>query len=208
MRLNSKDKLIAFSSLLLIIILFIAASFAVQQYNDSFISIVERGGAFGMLIYVLITVVAIVIAPISTIPLLPIASNLWGFIAAALLSIIGWAIGAMVAFSLARTYGAPLISKLISIQKLHKLEDKLPKGNLFWSVVYLRMILPVDLLSYLLGLFSTISWRHYFLATLIGITPFAFIFSYIGSLEAPYQLIFGAIGLPILSILYIVRWKK
>jgi len=37
----------------------------------------------------------------------------------------------------------------------------------------LRMVLPVDILSYALGLFSNISFIRYMLATIIGVTPFS-----------------------------------
>ena len=143
----------------------------------------------GMTVYVLITVAAIVIAPISTLPLLPIASNLWGWVTAAILSIIGWTIGSLIAFALARKYGVSLISKFISIEKINKFERMVPKENFFWSVVFLRMAIPVDILSYALGLFSKIKTKSYFFVTLIGVTPFAFVFAYAGKMPFVYQIL-------------------
>ena len=46
----------------------------------------------------------------------------------------------------------------------------------------MRMVIPVDVLSYAIGLFSTMSLKSYTLATVIGITPFAFIFAYTAKL--------------------------
>ena len=44
----------------------------------------------------------------------------------------------------------------------------------------LRILIPVDILSYALGLISAMPLSHYILATAIGITPFSFIWSYAG----------------------------
>jgi uncharacterized membrane protein YdjX (TVP38/TMEM64 family) len=40
------------------------------------------------------------------------------------------------------------------------------------------MVIPVDILSYVVGLLTNMSLWKYTLATIIGITPFSFIFSY------------------------------
>jgi len=61
------------------------------------------------------------------------------------------------------------------------------------------MVVPVDVLSYALGLFSNISKTRYFLATLIGVTPFAFLFAFVGSVNIFYQL--GAFGLAMVIFL-------
>lgn len=154
-------------------------------------------GILSMLIYVFIVIVAIVIAPISAMPLLSIASNLWGWILAAILSIVGWTIGALIAFEIARKYGVPLVNKFVSLKKIEQVERRIPKQNIFWSIVFLRMVIPVDILSYALGLFSEISRNKYFLATLIGVSPFAFVFAYAGEMPFYYQIIAFSIALMI-----------
>jgi len=171
----------------LILIIFILFSYIIQTNLEEIQKLIKNN-ILGMIIYVLITILAIVIAPISTLPLLPIASNLWGANISAVLSIIGWTIGALIAFIIARKYGVSIIQKFISLEKIYKLEKLIPQRNVFWSVVFLRMIIPVDILSYALGLFSKIKTRDYFIATLIGVTPFAFVFSYLGVMPLKYQI--------------------
>jgi len=70
----------------------------------------------------------------------------------------------------------------------------MPHQNLFWSVVLLRMALPVDVLSYGIGLFSKMSFSTYFWATLIGVVPFSFIYAYVGSLPVWYQVAILGVG--------------
>jgi len=171
-----------------ILALFVFLSFIATSYKSEINMLAERGGSFGVIIYIFITILAIVIAPISTVPLIPLASGLWGWFTAAILSIIGWAIGAQIAFHIARYFGKPLVEKFISIDKLTRFEARFSKQNMFWTVVFLRMTIPVDILSYSIGLFSNMQSRIYFFATLIGITPFAFVIAYAGTLTVWLQL--------------------
>ena len=201
------NRLKSFIEVLIIIVLFVFFSYIVQSNIDFFKGIIGDG-FLGMFFYVLITIVAIVIAPISTMPLLPIASNLWGVFSAALLSIIGWTVGAFIAFIIARTYGVPIIKKFVPIEKINKLEKMVPRENVFWGVVFLRMIVPVDILSYALGLFSKMKTRDYVLATLIGVSPFAFVFAYLGKMPIQYQLAAFLVIAIILIIGFIVKEKR
>ena len=134
-------------------------------------------------------IIATVIAPLSSVPLLPVVSSIYGWFIAGLLSVIGWTIGSVIAFWLARRYGMPLVKKIVSLESINNIEKRIPEDNLFWSIVFLRMVVPVDFLSYLLGLFSHIKYKTYFWATLIGVTPFAFILAYLGTLPLVYQII-------------------
>lgn len=182
-----KDKIITIIEIILIISFFIFFSYLIQT---NFVNIKDKiGSGFNSMIgYVFVVIISIVVAPISAFPLLPIASQLWGWFIAGILSIVGWSIGSIIAFSLARKYGVELIKKIIPLEKIAKYEKIIPQENVFLSIVFLRMSVPVDLLSYALGLFSRISFGRYALATVIGITPFAFIFAYAGTLPFYYQL--------------------
>jgi len=185
----NKNTTLSILGIVVILILFILASFIVHTYESEINMLTERGGAFGMIAYIFIVVLAIVIAPISTVPLIPIASGLWGWFMAGVLSITGWAIGAQIAFHLARHFGKPLVEKLIPIDKLNKFEERFLKEHIFWTIVFLRLVIPVDILSYAIGLFSNIKSSIYFFATVIGILPFAFVLAYAGTLTVWLQLI-------------------
>lgn len=186
-------------SLLLIVLLFILSSYLVRE-NIDFIKSLIGNDFSGILIYILITIIAIVIAPISMMPLVPIASNLWGWVSAGVFTFTGWTIGAFIVFWISRKYGVKLIKKFVSLEKINKLESKIPKENLFIDILLLRMIIPVDVLSYALGLFTKINFKTYAITTMIGIIPFTFVFSYLGTVSLYYQ-IFGLIGIGIVIIL-------
>jgi len=174
--------------LFLIVVVFILATMLTNHYQTIIADVVTKNNGASLFIYVAVTILATVIAPVSTLPLIPLATSMWGWFVAGLLSIIGWVLGAQIAFFLARKYGKKLVIKITSLQKLEKIEHQFGTGNIFWTIILLRMTVPVDILSYALGLFSTVSTRTYFFATLLGVIPFAFIFAYTGSLSLGNQL--------------------
>ena len=186
--------------MLIIVVLFLFFSYVVQS-NLEFLEGLVTNNFIGMFIYLILEISSIVIAPVTTLPLVIIAANLWGWILTGILNIIGWMIGSWMAFLIARKYGVDVIKKFISINKIHEVENRIPKEHLFWSVVLMRIIIPVDILSYALGIFTKMSMKSYLLATLIGITPFAFAWAYFGRVNIQYQLIlFLALGVLILLI--------
>jgi uncharacterized membrane protein YdjX (TVP38/TMEM64 family) len=191
------------------VILFVGATVLAQTYANSLELYMTKAESQSMAAYVLITLLATVFAPVSTVPLIPIAAQAWGWVTAGILSIIGWVIGSMIAFVLARRYGARLVGRIVPLQKIQKFEAKLSSRNQFWTVVLLRLTVPVDVLSYAIGLFSTMPAKSYLLATTIGVIPFAFIFAYTGTLPPGLQIIVVVeIVLLIILIYYLQRWFR
>lgn len=167
---------------ILIGLFFVLSAYLSDLYRDALHEIIGMYGMYGMLMYVGVTIVAIIIAPVSATPLIPIATTLWGPVVAGVLSLIGWVVGAVIAFWLARTYGYECVGKFVRLRKMQLYAAHISHNNLFWTVVLLRLVLPVDVLSYALGLFSTMPLGMYTLATVIGVAPFAFIFSYVSEM--------------------------
>ncbi len=198
----SKTKIHSLASLLIIGIIFITISHLIQS-NFNLIESYINHGLKGMIIFVFFTITTVVIAPVSTIPLIPLAAQSWGWMNAALLTITGWGFGSTIAFFLGRRYGLKIIKKLIPIKKMQEFEKYIFKDNLFWSIVFLRVVLPVNLLSYYLGIFSKIDFKRYLLATLTGLIPLALLISYAGTL--PWYL--QSLALATILIIFIVGIK-
>ncbi|MEX0931899.1 MAG: VTT domain-containing protein [Candidatus Paceibacterota bacterium] len=143
-------------------------------------TLVENDTRGGLLIYMFLMVVATVVAPITLAPLIPVAGAIFGPLVASIASIIAWEIGSGIAFIIARKYGRPAVRYFLSDKLLVWYQKIIPEKGEFWAIVFLRMMLPVDVLSYALGIVSTISFKKFMLATLIGIIPFSFIYTYAG----------------------------
>ena len=197
-----KQAWISFLMLILIIFLFLFTSYLVQK-NIIFFESLFVFPFLGMLIYVGLNIFETVFAPLSVFPTIPMASHLWGPVVTALLSIFAWTVGAIIAFALARRYGRPLVENIFSFKKIQHIESLLPERNIFLGIVLLRMVVPVDVLSYALGIFTHIRWKTYILATLMGITPGAFIFAYVGGLSLVSQIIaFFIAGILVAFVVY------
>lgn len=165
-----------------------AGTSSLAQANAEFLkAFVADAGPYGIALYALLSALAVVAAPLSAMPLLPLASMAWGPLAAALASIVGWHLGAVIAFSLSRRFGRALAERVVPRARLESLERMLPQDRLFWRIAFLQMTLPVDVLSYTLGLFPRIPYRVFVPATLLGVSPFAFVFAYLGALPFAYQ---------------------
>ena len=189
--------------------LFILVSALVQQHIEPIRGLINKDA--GKVSYVLIVTAAVIVAPVSATPMIPVASNVWGWITGGLLSFIGWMAGSMTAFMIARKFGVQIIGKFVSTQSIEKIQSKIQAKNIFWSLVFLRTIMPVDILSYAAGLFSSISYKQFFLATALGLVPFAFLFAYLGSIPTLYQIISftgGGIVLGIVIYYYVLREQK
>ena len=189
------------AKLLLIIGLFIVAIVLSQYYKDEIAEYLDFG-YWGMLIYVLLATSSTVLAPINTLPLIPIATTLWGGFISALLSITAWTLGAIIAFILARKFGKPFIEKHYSLEKISRYEKILGNKYVFWNIVFLRIMIPVDILSYAIGLFTSVKLSTYSLATLIGVSPFAFLLAYSANFPPILQLVVGIILLLTIYIGY------
>jgi uncharacterized membrane protein YdjX (TVP38/TMEM64 family) len=198
---RDKGNLKPIIGIILIITAFIVVSYIVQRNLDFFEGYIEDD-FLGMLIYTLIIVVSIILAPINEVVLIPLATALWGWFAAALLTLLGWMIGSSIAFILAREYGVLLVRKLFPMKKIYQYQEFIAKENTFLGIILLRVIIPFDVVSYAIGIFTRIRFVPYFFATLIGFLPLAFVLAYIGTLPVYMQVLGFIIFLLIVAIEY------
>ncbi|OGA30548.1 MAG: hypothetical protein A3I01_04845 [Betaproteobacteria bacterium RIFCSPLOWO2_02_FULL_65_24] len=159
----------------------------------------------GVVIYVVAVAASVVLLPLSSLPLLPFAAQLYGIWLTALLSAAGWWVGALIAFQVARL-GRRYLQRFVSLQALDRLERRIPDDVGFGGIVVLRMILPVDIVSFALGLLKELRFSTYAVASLIGILPFAFGLSYAGGqLGAGHFLTFAAVAVGMTVAVLVIR---
>lgn len=187
-----------------LLILFFCFSFFVQHNLDFFKQFISYG-VFGILVYFFIVIFAIVFAPISSVLFIPLMSGIFGWFITWMISWLAWIIGSLIVFFLCRIYGITLVSKFISLDKIRKFEQKFSSENIFLTVLGLRMIVPVDILSYALGLFSRISFKTYFLTTVFGTMLVTFILAYAGSVSLKIQILIFILVVFIVFIVFLIR---
>ena len=173
----------------LVLCIFGTVSVLATQHQVWLSSYIVRGGTISLLSFTLLTALFVVfVIPLDLVFLIPIGTAVFGPTITAALTICGWTLGAAIAFMIARQWGRPVVGRIINLKRLATVESRLPAGDLFWTVVGLRLLISVDILSYALGLMSTMRFHRYVLATLIGVTPFGIFFAYTDILPLPYRL--------------------
>ncbi|PIR44074.1 hypothetical protein COV23_01835 [Candidatus Wolfebacteria bacterium CG10_big_fil_rev_8_21_14_0_10_31_9] len=165
----------------------------------------------GMVIFMGLGAISTMFTVFSSIPLVPIAVFLWGAFKTFILIFFGWFIGSLVTYAIARYAGYPLISKIISTERITRYEEKISKKTPFLTILIFRLILPAEIMNYLLGIIRYPFWK-YSLATFISEIPFSLIIAY--SSESFIQknsslfIIWIIIGIALLSILLKLSKQK
>lgn len=166
---------------------------------------IEDHVILGAAVYVAAVASSVVLVPLSSLALIPLAAHVYGVLMAALLSGAGWWIGCLIAFQIAR-WGRRLVERVTSLEAVDRLEHKIPEDVGFAGIVVLRMVLPVDIVSFALGFLRDLRFSTYAVASLIGIIPFAFLWSFAGGeLSKGHFLSFALAGLAMVLTVLVIR---
>lgn len=202
---NVKLKLSGILGLFGIILAFVFISYFVQG-NAQFFERLISENYWGLIVFILLNIVGIVVAPVTVIPLVVVITGVWGGAVASLAVWVAWTLGSIFAFLLARKIGVPIVSRFVSMKELYRFEDRFSFVSSFWGVFFLRMVIPVEILSYGLGLFSRIGFWRYTIASALGLIPGCLVFGYLGVLDFVWQLVLGLIVLDV--VLIVMIWRE
>jgi len=176
-------------------------------------ALVALVGAYGKLALTAVMIIQTIIAPIPSEALLMFAGavmNIWDVLVFGGLGLI---IGSVIAFYIARRGGRPIVTKMIG-DKWTDNVDSWVSRNGTKAILFTRLIpvIPFDLISYVSGV-TSMSFRDYFAATVIGAIPRCLVLAYAGSLAGGILASVGvgieivfAIGIVgIIALLYLER---
>ena len=122
--------------------LFIAAEIVASSHESFIISITGQHDILGKVFFVLMAAVAVIVPLWSNMFLLPIGAVAWGPFTASLLCILGWWMGSVVSFFLARTYRDFLLARYTSLVAHKFVDSLLSHRHKLLSLIFLRMTLP------------------------------------------------------------------
>ena len=169
------------SALILIIVVAMSIYVTIDESLLSYLKeFVSGNGLVSVFFFILLITLGIVFAPVTIWPIIPTVAVIFGPFLAGLYTVIGWTLGSVMAFLIARYSGKPVLLNFVSLEKISQYESKIPKEEHFLWLVFLRVIIPVDILSYALGFLSSVSLPVFVLSTFIGVAPFSFVISYGG----------------------------
>lgn len=158
--------------LLILIVLFLIQAYRQGEFRsvETLQAYIRSFKLFAPLIFLLYQAVQVVI------PVLPgfigcaVGALLFGPVLGFTLNYVGICGGSIIAFALAKTYGAPLLEKLFPMDKYQKWTlwaAKSKSYSLFFFVATLLPLTPDDYLCYLSGL-THMSYRRFLILLLLG----------------------------------------
>jgi uncharacterized membrane protein YdjX (TVP38/TMEM64 family) len=156
-------------------------------------------GPWAPLVLILGMASAVIIPPIPSLPLDLAAGAAYGPFWGTVYVVIGAEIGAIVGFLIARALGRDIVSRVLKTGATFC--QKCSDHQLLGLVFFARLI-PVfsfDVVSYGSGL-TTISLKTFALATLFGMIPPTFAFTYFGSSVASAQWVLIVAGLAMVTL--------
>jgi len=199
-KISNKLKII---SLILLGIIAIAFFPTLADYYMNLEPMLESLGSVGPFIYILLLIMAILIAPIPSAPLAIISGMVFGPLQAFIYTLIGATIGAVLAFTIARFFLREHFKKHFENNDFYK-KIKGKKNHNIAYIVFITRLMPqvsFDVVSYLAGL-TGISIGIFALVTFFGMIPMVFILTFFGIFLEPYKTILG-ITLLTIFILYL-----
>jgi uncharacterized membrane protein YdjX (TVP38/TMEM64 family) len=196
--------------ILIVVILFTISTLLVERYIGFLTNLVQKNYYTGAILFTLAQIIAIVFAPLTSVPLTPIASRTYGFFITLFLVYVGSVIGSILAFIIAKKYGKPFVSKMINIETTEGIFERLDTKYLFVDLILLRIAAPADLLSYSEGIFLKISFETFLITTIIGSIPGSIFFAFLGLLSISSQLLLWllAAGVIIATLKIIFQLNK
>ena len=172
-----------------------------RLFETALIALVETYGKIGL---AAVMVVQTIIAPIPSEALLMFA----GAIGMNVFDVLifggsGLVIGSVIAFFIARRGGRPVVVKIIGERWTDSVDAWVSKNGTK-AILFTRLIpvIPFDLISYVSGV-TSMSFRDYFVATVVGAIPRCLFLAYAGSLVGGLLVSLGA-GIEAVFIIGIV----
>ena len=172
-------------------------------------SVIQSYGSFGLMF---VMILQTIIAPIPSEAMLMFAGAIGiKFFDIILFGGLGLIIGAIIAFYIARLGGKPIIAKLIGDKWINRVDKWVEKHGIK-AIIFTRLIpvIPFDLISYMSGV-TSLDFKYYLLATIIGSFPRALMLAAIGvttkeilsiiGLGLELTIVLGVIGFIILTYL-------
>lgn len=142
---------------------------------------IEQAGIFGPLVYFILQIVQIIVAPIPGDVVDTVGGAIFGWWGLPI-TIVGAVAGTLIVVSLSRKYGRPFVEKFFSQAQIKKFDFLFEQegGELALFLVFLIPFLSSDVAAYLAGL-TGISTRNIMIVSILGRLPMQVLTIFFGS---------------------------
>ncbi|WP_224246301.1 VTT domain-containing protein [Hyalangium gracile] len=154
----------------------------------------------GAVLFLLLSALSAMMAFFSSAVLVPVAVHAWGKLACALLLWLGWILGGVSAYALARFWGRPVVRRLTSARGLARYEEGISRHTPWGLVLLFQLAVPSEIPGYVLGL-ARYGVRRYLAVLALAELPYAVGTVYLGEsiLEQRTLVLLGLGALAILT---------
>lgn len=182
--------------------------------TDNLRQLIVDAGPLAPIIYIVLKAVTYVFAPLTSGPIQVMAGTLFGNVwLGVLYTLIGEVLGGSISFWLARSFGRPLVARLVGAEGMQQVEQFYQNRLGGWiSLAVARIVLfsVWDFLSYAAGLAESVRFRSYFLVSVIfGALPtFFFVWTGTAALQDSRALVMIYVIVAIFILIPIVLRKQ
>ena len=175
-----RQKIIECVWFIIIILLFVVSIQMIK--SGSLVTQIDSFGIWAPIIFVLLKISTLVIAPLSGTPLYFIAGSLFGNFYGLVLSLLGDALGSVICFFLSRFYGQKIVKTLAGDKFFGKVMNTVAVLKDSKSIIKARLALIAvpEILAYASG-FSKINFLTFFLINMLFYIPVDFMYIFFGS---------------------------
>ncbi|HEY0094563.1 MAG TPA: VTT domain-containing protein [Archangium sp.] len=160
--------------------------------------VIEAHPFWGAALFILLSSISAMLAFFSSAVLVPVAIHTWGKALCVLLLWCGWMLGGACAYGIARSWGRPVVRRLVSGDLLGRYEERISQHSSFGLVLLFQLAVPSEIPGYVLGL-ARYGLRRYLLVLAIAELPYAVGTVYLGSSLLERRsfvlLVLGALGI-------------
>jgi uncharacterized membrane protein YdjX (TVP38/TMEM64 family) len=184
----NKKRKVFFGLIILLVLGFFLYSYLTEGFfyslvnfnQDEMIQFISSFEKISFIIYILLIILAIVLAPIHPFIFYVAGGIVFGPYISWVLVMIGVTIGSSIAFKLSKIYGRKFIEKNISKERINKFDSITDKyGSLSIFLLRVNPLTSSDIWSYIAGLTRIKFWK-FLMWTLLGLAPAIFVQTYFG----------------------------
>ncbi len=168
--------------------------------------VISRHPFWGAWLFLVLSALSAMLAFFSSAVLVPVAIHTWGKAVCVFLLWLGWMLGGVGAYSLARYGGRPVVRRFSSVGVLARYEERISRDTPWGLVLLFQLAVPSEIPGYVLGL-ARYGLRRYLAVLALAELPYAVGTVYLGSsfLERRLSVLLGVGALGILFSLWALR---
>ena len=141
--------------------------------------VIARHPVWGAVLFLLLSAFSAMLAFFSSAVLVPVAIQAWGKLACTFLLWLGWILGGVCAYGIARFWGRPVVRRLASARGLARYEERISRNTPLGLVLLFQLAVPSEIPGYVLGL-ARYGLRKYLMVLALAELPYAVGTAYLG----------------------------